>query len=133
MSNNLKFSNGKRRYQINDNESAYIEMNPTDSGFFLKIQDTIKRLSGASITGEDNSERIEKLNAAICTEIDTLFGEGKASAIFDGCAPTAVNENGDMLFEAFFEAVIKECESELKKSAAVRSKKMNSYRSRIKK
>lgn len=93
----IKLNNNKIKLLINDDEDKFIEFNPSDLQFTLKVEKLYKRLNEIEI--ENNMECLVGVCEAINEEIDNMFGEGKAQMIFDG-------QMDIYLYTQFIEALI---------------------------
>lgn len=93
----IKLNNNKIKLLINDDENKFIEFNPSDLQFALKVEQMYKSISEIKI--ENNVECLVDVCETIDEEIDNLFGEGKAKMIFDG-------QMDVYLYTQFIEALI---------------------------
>ena len=102
--NALNFPIGVKTFDVNDG-AAQISFNPTDVNFVSALYDLFAECAERYETDKDKKfenntaffEYVRQRDAEVSDDVDRLFGEGAAAAVFQGHSAHAMAEGLDEL------------------------------------
>lgn len=149
---NISFNDGYESFTINNDPDRVIRFNPKDVGIlerFDKVRRELKEetanteillgsdgkpIDAKSMSIEDASEVISRLNQTIMSKVDYIFSSPVSHTVFGVQSPLAiVGNNGDFLYEAFLAAAFEIVKERIEESAAELDEKVERYTGKYKK
>lgn len=85
-----------------------ISFNPSDPDLILRLEKSIVNIDEAiaGVSDDDTgTEKLKKINEAICEQVDFIFGNNISDKVFKHCSPLATNSKGELFVERFMDAV----------------------------
>ena len=139
----IKISTGLKTYDIEDekgNIRGQISFNPSDMNFFVRAQETQKKIeesinSLSAITGESEEviyAEMERVDKDIKEEINRLFDDPHTSEVIFGNQNCLNTLNGVTFVERFLTAFAPIIKADFKAETAKSNKRIEKYTKQVK-
>lgn len=120
----INFKDSFKEYAVNGDKSRVIRVR-IDPGMPEKIESALAEID--NLTSDLSEKNFTEMGAKFCGIINRTFGSDVCTPAFDGGNPFSVVENGQFLYEVFFNAFMPVLEANIKECTENIHERVNKY------